>query len=200
VAIYYRVSSHKQEEKYGLDAQRRILPDYCMKMDWYHDSELVYDEGGVSGETISERPEMQRLLRDAGNKKFDTVLVIEMERLTRSKDLHDLNTIKKAFRENGIKIATTGQFYDLNDLEDDFLSDLFGALSKREKQKILARAERGRQEKLKQGGHIGCGIPYGYDYDNNSHLFVINKEEAECVDFQEYSQRNDVSGDNTPSK
>ena len=40
-----------------------------------------YDDGGVSGGTM-ERPALQRLLRDIGERGVDVVVVYEIDRLT----------------------------------------------------------------------------------------------------------------------
>jgi DNA invertase Pin-like site-specific DNA recombinase len=47
-AMYCRVSTEKQTEGYGLDAQRRILTDYCKREG--HSAEFFVD-AGISGET-----------------------------------------------------------------------------------------------------------------------------------------------------
>jgi hypothetical protein len=83
---------------------------------------------------------------------------------------------------NNIAIATPNQRFNLKDEEDDFLSDLFGALSKREKRKILKRMERGRLEASRKGNCIVAGRPkFGYDYNHLTKRMEINPKEAEIV-------------------
>jgi len=178
-AIYIRVSTQKQADKYSIPAQIRILTDHCKSLNADY---LLYNEGGVSGETIEDRPQIQKLLQDARKGLFDTCLVIELERLSRSDDLLDWLTIKKVFKQNNIAIATPNQRFDLKDEEDDFLSDLFGALSKREKRKILKRMERGRLEASRKGNCIvGGKSRFGYDYNPLTKRLEINPAEAETV-------------------
>ena len=133
-AIYIRVSTEKQREKFSLPSQLKILTEYAKFKAWDY---IIYDEGAGSGETLENRPQMLKLLDDARENKFNVCLVIELERLSRDEDLFDWLTIKKVFRDNGIKIATPNQTYDLTDDEDDFLSDLFGALAQRETKKLV---------------------------------------------------------------
>ncbi len=179
VAIYIRVSTAAQTERFGLDAQKRILADLCEDRGWDHE---LYEDAGISGETIEARPAMMRLLRDAGGGEFEKCVVIEMERLSRSTDMLDWLIIKKTFRENGITIVTPGQEFDLADEEDDFLSDLFGALSKREKQKIVRRMKRGKVEAARSGQWVPVvSVPFGYDYDGEAKRLRINEEEAEII-------------------
>jgi len=177
-AIYIRVSTQRQREKFSLPAQRKILTDYAKSKGW---SYVVYDEGAGSGETIENRPQILRLLQDAKDRKFQVCLVIELERLSRDEDLLDWLTIKKTFRDNKIKIATPAQTYDLEDDEDDFLSDLFGALAKREKKKLLKRMKRGSLEAVTKGVYIGNHFRLGYRYDKTVKNLVVDPEEAEIV-------------------
>ncbi len=175
-ALYVRVSSEQQREKYSLPSQRQILTDYAQRQGW---EVKLYDEGVGSGETITDRPMMRMLLEDARQGVFQVCLVIELERLSRDQDLFDWLTIKQVFRQRNIKIATPNQAYDLNDAEDDFLSDLFGALSKREKRKFMERAKRGRDEAVRRGRYIGSHFCLGHRYSKDTgKLSIIPKEAA----------------------
>ena len=82
VAIYVRVSTTSQaEEGYSIEEQRDKLEAYCKIKDWsVYD---VYTDGGFSGSNTN-RPAIERLIKDAKNKKFDTILVYKLDRLSRS--------------------------------------------------------------------------------------------------------------------
>jgi len=177
-AIYIRVSTEKQREKFSLSSQEKILIEYTKSKGWDY---ILYNEGAGSGETLENRPQMMKLLQDARDKKFEICLVIELERLSRDEDLFDWLTIKKTFRDNKIKIATPNQTYDLSDDEDDFLSDLFGALAKREKKKLLKRMKRGSLEAVTKGVYIGSHFRLGYRYDKTIKKLIVVPEEAEVV-------------------
>lgn len=177
-AIYIRVSTEKQREKYSLPAQRKALIEYSTSQGWEY---KIYDEGAGSGENLENRPQMMRLLKDAKDGKFNVCLVIELERLSRDEDLFDWLTIKKTFRDSRVKMATPNQYYDLEDDEDDFLSDLFGALAKREKKKLLKRTKRGALEAVRQGKYIGNHFRLGHKYDKETQKLVVVPEEAEVI-------------------
>ena len=183
-AIYVRVSTKEQVDKYSLPAQKKMGIDYY-KQNNPTARTIIYEDAGISGETIADRPAMMKLLNDAKESKFDEVFVVELERLSRSEDLFDWLKIKKIFRENKIKIATPTQKYDMEDAEDDFVTDLLGILSKREKKKTLQRQKRGKEEMVKQGHFPGGQVPYGYriKYDSKTGKgeLVIDKTEAEVV-------------------
>lgn len=181
VAIYVRVSTEKQKEKYGLEAQIHLLKDYCKRMGWNY---VFYNEGGISGETIIDRPKMIKLLQDVKNGKFDLVLVIELERLSRSERLSDWETIKEALREGGAKVATPSQILDPDDVDDDFILDIGGVLSKREKRVILKRMIRGKARAVAKGKTMGSALlPYGYCPDKKTGKIKIDNEEAQIINW-----------------
>jgi site-specific DNA recombinase len=92
VALYLRVSSEEQREKSTIKIQREFLDGYCQ----LHGLEVAgrYQDDGVSGTVpLHERPEGRRLLDDAKEGKFQTVLVYRLDRFGRSLlgivDAHD---------------------------------------------------------------------------------------------------------------
>jgi len=172
--IYTRVSSREQVDKYSLSAQEKILKE-CIEKAGQKFIE-VYTDPGISGERIIDRPDFLRLLNDAEQKKFDCVWVVDQDRLSRG-DLADLAFIKKTFKENVIKICTPYQQLTLSDVDDDFISDLFGILAKRERLKIVERANRGRNEKASRGEWHGSTSPFGYDFDIEKSKFLIANEQ-----------------------
>lgn len=183
-AIYVRVSTKEQVDKYSLPAQKKMGVNYYKQQNSRIQT-IIYEDAGISGETIADRPAMMKILSDAKERKFDEVFVVELERLSRSEDLFDWLKIKKIFRENKIKIATPTQKYDMEDAEDDFVTDLLGILSKREKKKTLQRQKRGKEEMVKQGRFPGGQVPYGYTIEYGSKTgkgeLLIDKTESEVV-------------------
>ena len=72
----------------------------------------------ISGDKLSDRPEMQRLLNDVAAGKYDGVLDVELSRLTRG-DLMDQGYIINVFKFSGTKIITPEHVYDLMDDFDE---------------------------------------------------------------------------------
>jgi len=158
-ALYVRVSTPDQVEKWSLPAQRRALVECAERQGWEY---KVYEDAGISGETLGARPAMLRLLEDARAGRIQVAVAVEMERFSRSESLFDWLAIKQVFRQGKVRFGTPQQLYDPADAEDDFLTDLFGALAKREKRKILERSRRGRLEAARKGRFVGTRIPIGY--------------------------------------
>lgn len=128
----------------------------------------IYSEGVVSGDKLSERPEMQRLLVDVAAGRFDGVLDMEIARLTRG-DLTDQARILYTFKYSGTKVITPDRIYDLaDDYDEDYIqTDMMHA--RRELKFTKKRLQRGRVASAAEGlwqspppfGYLKVKIPRG---------------------------------------
>lgn len=140
----------------------------------------------VSGETISGRPEIQKVLRLIESPKYKAVKVVEPQRLTRG-DLEDIGRLMKLLKHTNTLVITPPRIYDLR---DEYDWDAFERELKRGNdyleytKKIL---NRGRLLSVSQGNYVGNTAPYGYDKTfvtegkKKCPILVPNKEEAEVV-------------------
>ena len=80
-SIYTRVSTEDQvREGYSLEVQKEYLANYSNQQG-YELYEVYTDEGISAGTT--DRPALQKLLKDAKQKKFHLVMVYKIDRLSR---------------------------------------------------------------------------------------------------------------------
>ncbi len=185
-AIYLRKSREDIEsEKYGegetLARHEKILTTLAEKRNLTISK--IYREV-VSGETISERKEMQKLLKDVENEKWTGVLVVEVERLARG-DTADQGRVSKAFKYSHTKIITPVKTYDPdNEFDEEYFE--FGLfMSRREYKTINRRLQRGREISVSEGKFVGNIAPFGYDRvkikDAKGYTLSINQDEAPIV-------------------
>lgn len=140
----------------------------------------------VSGETIADRPEMQKMLRQIESPKIKAVLIVEVQRLSRG-DLEDAGRLIKLFRYTNTLVITPQKTYDIR---DEYDRDYFERELKRGNEyleytkKIMGR---GRLLSVSQGNYIGSVPPYGYDKTwimegkRKCPTLTINEEEANVV-------------------
>jgi len=116
----------------------------------------------VSGDTISARPEMMKLLHEVELGVWDAVHVVETSRLARG-DTIDQGIVARAFQLSGTLIITPAKIVDPNNEydEDYFEFDLF--MSRREYKAITRRQQRGRLASIQEGKWVANKAPYGYD-------------------------------------
>lgn len=156
-ALYLRKSRAEEREpvEETLARHREILTSYAGT----HGITVpvIYEEV-ASGDRLSGRPEMLRLLEDLP--RYDAVLCMDIDRLGRGA-MTEQGYIFDRIREAGLAIVTPAKTYDLrDDLDDSLLS--FKALFAREEYKMIrARLRRGTQKALDEGCYLS-NAPYGY--------------------------------------
>jgi DNA invertase Pin-like site-specific DNA recombinase len=140
----------------------------------------------VSGETLKERPEIQKVLRLIESPKYKAVKIVEPQRLTRG-DLEDVGRLMKLLKLTDTRVITPQRIYNLR---DEYDWDMFERELKRGNEfleytkKIL---NRGRLLSVSQGNFIGSIPPYGYDktwvMDGKRKCPTLkeNKEQADVV-------------------
>ena len=151
----------------------------------------------VSGETIADRPEIQKVLKLIESPKIKAILIVEVQRLSRG-DLEDCGRLIKLLRYTNTLVITPQKIYDLR---DEYDRDAFERELKRgneflEYQKKIMN--RGRLLSVSQGNFIGSIPPYGYDKvwvmegKRKCPTLAINEEQANVVRmiFDMYTKQN----------
>jgi len=140
----------------------------------------------VSGETIEDRPEIQKVLKLIESPRYKAILTIEIQRLSRG-DLEDAGRLMKILRYTNTIVITPQKVYDLH---DEYDREFFERELKRgneflEYQKKIMN--RGRVLSASQGNYLGTKPPYGYDKawvkdgKRDCPTLTINPKEAEIV-------------------
>lgn len=142
----------------------------------------IYEEI-VSGESIQDRPEMQRLLSDVYAKKYKGVLVVEVERLARG-NTRDQGEVADAFQYGNTLIITPSKVYDPNNEFDQEYFEFGLFMSRREYKTIRRRLEAGKTQSVMEGNYLLPQRIIGYNIEKKSkkdRYLVINEDEAKIV-------------------
>lgn len=144
----------------------------------------------VSGENLLFRPKMLELLQEVEEKKYNGVLVMDMQRLGRG-DMQDQGIILKTFKNSNTKIVTPQKTYDLNNDFDEEYSEFEAFMSRKELKMINRRMQGGRVRSVEDGNYIATNAPLGYDihHINKSRTLKINDSESEIIKiiFERYN-------------
>jgi DNA invertase Pin-like site-specific DNA recombinase len=114
----------------------------------------------VSGDSIDDRPEMQKLLREVESCKFEAVLVMDVDRLARGNTI-DQGRVAQTFKNSSTKIITPNKTYDPNDEFDEEYFEFSLFMARREYKMITRRMQRGRVAAVKEGKYL-AQAPFGY--------------------------------------
>lgn len=179
VAIYVRVSTTKQEEEgYSIDEQKAKLSSYCSIKDW--SVYKIYTDGGFSGSN-TERPALERLIKDAKERKFDTVLVYKLDRLSRSQK-DTLYLIEEVFIKNDIEFLSLQENFDTSTPFGKAMIGLLAVFAQLEREQIKERMQLGKLGRAKAGkSMMWARTSYGYDYQKETGTVTINELEAVAI-------------------
>ena len=169
-----------------LQKHESILDEYCEK----NLTSLIPEENRfkevVSGESIADRPEFQKVLKLVESPSIKAVLVVEISRLGRP-DMEEIGKLSKIFRYTNTMVITPMMTFNIT---NEYERDMFERELKRgneylEYTKKLLR--RGRELSVKSGNYVGSKAIYGYDKiiilegKKKCPTLAINEEEANVV-------------------
>ena len=143
VGIYARVSTGKQDE--SLDEQIRSLVDYCEKRNYKIFK--IYAE--TSSGAKSDRAMFMELMRDVEAKKFDAVVVLKLDRFSRS--MLDLLTNIERLKTNGIDFISVKDNIETVTAQGKLMLHIMGAFAEFERSLIYERTQVGIARAKREG-------------------------------------------------
>lgn len=145
-ALYLRVSTTDQTTL----NQELELKEYCKR----NNLEVfeIYRDEGISGAKIT-RPELDRMLQDMRQKKFDCIVVWKFDRLGRSTS-HLLQVLQE-LQNKGIGLIATSQNIDTATPMGKFFFTILSGFAEMEREIITERIRLGLERRKKQGKPLG---------------------------------------------
>ncbi|MDB3376226.1 recombinase family protein [Clostridioides difficile] len=194
VAIYCRVSTVEQaEEGYSIDEQNLKIREYCEREG--HEIYNLYEDRGISGKNITNRPGIKQLLQDATENKFDLVIVWKLNRISRK--LLDILNIVELLNKHNIAFRSLTENFETETPSGKLQLNIMGAIGEFERETIAENIKLGMGAKARLGEWCG-GVVLGYDIveipsdgkKRKSTKLQINEREANTVRriFDLYSQ------------
>ena len=193
VALYIRVSTDEQVERYGIPLQNDSLSALIKsrgKLDNGKDAltlagnEYIYIDEGISGTVpLDERPAFAKLKEDiilspAGSKPFDMVAVYKIDRFARK--LKILLDVIDLFEEHEIKFISVNESIDTSTPFGKAILGIIGVIAELEIETIKLRTQAGREQAVKTGIVMGRSACYGFSKDEDGRHKIFEKE-AEVV-------------------
>ena len=147
VAIYVRVSTQHQTT----ENQLVELHEVCDRNDWEIVEEYNETISGTKG--INERTELNRLLIDAGRKKFDKVVVWSVDRVGRS--MKHLVNVLSQLKDLGCDIYSYKQAIDTSTTMGSSFFHMVGIFAELENNMRKERQKIGIRRALENGAKFG---------------------------------------------
>ena len=156
--LYIRVSTEDQaREGFSLPEQEKRLRAMCE----YKGYEIykVYEDAGISAKTGNTRPAFEELLQDIKDKKCNTIVVLKLDRLTRS--VFDWEKIIRFLEENNAYLDCANDDINTTNANGKMISRILTSVSQNEIERTSERTKIGLAGAIKEG-HIPHKAPFGY--------------------------------------
>ena len=156
--IYIRVSTEDQaREGFSLPEQEKRLRAMCE----YKGYEIydVYQDAGISAKTGNKRPEFERLLQDIKDRKCNTIVVLKLDRLSRS--IYDWENLLKTSEKYGFDLVCANDDINTTSANGKMISRILTSVSQQEIERTSERTKVGLAGAIK-AGHIPHKAPLGY--------------------------------------
>lgn len=184
IALYARVSTQEQAVKgFSIDEQVERMKNFCNSKEWK--SFQIYKDAGFSGAS-TDRPALQKMIRDIKKGLINVVLVYKLDRLSRSQK-ETLTLIDDIFLANNCDFISLNENFDTSSPLGRAMIGILAVFAQLEREQIKERIEMGKDARAKKGLITNPSrIPTGYSFINGQ-LVVNEFEKMQIVQiFNDY--------------
>ena len=121
----------------------------------------IYKDSGISAKTGNYRPAFEELLQDIKDKKCNTIVVLKLDRLTRS--VYDWENILKFLEENDAYLDCANDDINTTNANGKMISRILTSVSQQEIERTSERTKVCLAGAIKEG-HIPARAPLGYKH------------------------------------
>lgn len=184
VAIYCRLSRedvdklNEGDDSGSIKNQKMLLVDYATKNDMM--IYKVYSDDDYSG-ADQDRPDWNRMLRDAENGDFNVIICKTQSRFTREMEMVE-KYIHGHFLEWGIRFIGVVDNVDTNIKGNKKSRQINGLVNEWYLEDLSENIKTVFRKKMEAGQFLGAFAPYGYKKDpSDRHKIIIDIETAKVV-------------------
>lgn len=183
VAIYCRLSEEDRNKQSETDDsnsirnQKSMLLQYAIEQDWEVYS--LYSDDDYTGSNRN-RPEFQRLLKDAEQRKFDIILCKTQSRFTRELELVE-KYIHGLFPVWGVRFVSIVDNADTANKGNKKSRQINGLVNEWYLEDMSENIRSVLTNRRQNGFHIGAFALYGYKKDPEQKGHLIIDEEAAAI-------------------
>ncbi len=153
--IYARYSSHSQTEQ-SIEGQLRDCYAFAKREGLAVVGEYI--DRAISGKT-DERPDFQRMIKDAAKKQFQKVIVWKLDRFARNR--FDSANYKHILKKYGVRVVSATENIS-DDPEGIMLEGMLESLAEYYSANLSKHVKRGLHQSAINGTYTGGIIPFGF--------------------------------------
>lgn len=189
IAAIYSRKSKQTETGDSIDNQIELCKKYAYDYLSKNIEFIFYEDEGFSGGNTN-RPDFQRLLKDASDKKFNTLICYRLDRISRS--VADFSSTLELLQSNGIDFVSVKEQFDTSTAMGRAMVYISSVFAQLERETIAERIKDNMYLLARSGRYMGGQVPLGFTterveyYDeemNKKHMtkLVRNDKELEKV-------------------
>ncbi|MHB8064392.1 MAG: recombinase family protein [Ruminiclostridium sp.] len=159
VAIYSRKSKFTGKGE-SVENQIQMCKEYAIKfLGCFEKDFLIYEDEGFSGGNTN-RPQFQRMLKDARNKLFDIIICYRLDRISR--DVSDFSLLINELERYNVSFISVKEQFDTTKPMGRAMMYIASVFSQLERETIAERIRDNMLQLAKTGRWLGGTTPTGY--------------------------------------
>ncbi len=175
LALYVRVSTDRQaDEGYSIEIQLEKLNAYAKTFSGVREVRHYIDDG-YSGASL-DRPQMGKLITDIEAGEITHVIVVKLDRLSRSQK-DTLHLIEDILIPHNVAFISILESFNTDSAFGRAMVGILSVFAQLERENIFERTRGGMRKRVEDGYWPGGGrVPFGYNYDSHLGILVPNAD------------------------